>query len=108
MPGGAVGAHVDAFAAGHAGEPDGARVVGAEHHEAAAVHGPDELLEGPVDRRPVGVVVEVVRFDVGHDRRVRAVGEKRPIALVGFEHEQVAAAVVGVAARLVEVAADRE
>jgi hypothetical protein len=60
------------------------------------------------DRRLVAVVVEVVGLDVGDDRGVRAVGQERAVALVGLDDEQVAAAVVGVAGRLVEVAADGE
>ena len=91
------------------GQPQRAGVVGAGDEEPAGGRSvPDELLEGRVDRGGVAVVVEVVGLDVGDDGRVRAVDEERAVALVGLDDEQVAAAVVGVAGRLVEVAADGE
>ena len=67
-----------------------------------------ELLEGPVDLRKVGVVIEVVGLDVRDDRGERRQQQERLVALVGLGHEQVAAAVVRVGTRLVEIGADRE
>ena len=61
-------------------------------------------------RRPRSVpkIVEVIGFDIGHDGDVRVVLQQRAVALVGLGHEDVAGAVVGVGARLVELTADRE
>ena len=53
-------------------------------------------------------MVEVVGLDVGDDARLGWQGEERAVALVGLGDEDVAGAEVGVAAGLVELAADRE
>jgi hypothetical protein len=53
-------------------------------------------------------VVEVVGLDIGDDRDGGVVEQERPVALVSLGDEDVAAAVVGVGARVVEIAADRE
>ena len=50
----------------------------------------------------------MVGLDVGDDDDVGVVLQQRPVALVGFGDEDVAGAVVGVGAGLVEFAADRE
>ena len=56
----------------------------------------------------IGVVVEVVGLDVGDDRAEGRQQQEGAVALVGLGDEDVAAAGVGVAARLGQVAADGE
>ena len=87
----------------------GARVVGAHDEEARRVETrSSEGVEGGAVGLLGAVVVEVVGLDVGDQRGVRRVDEEGAVALVGLGDEQLAAAVVGVGAGLVELAADGE
>ena len=54
-----------------------------------------------------GVEVEMIGVEVRDDPRPWRDQQEGPIALVGFEHEQVAGAVPGPAAALVEIPADQ-
>ena len=104
----AVTQHPDALFLRPVGECCGAVVVGARDQHTAWRQSFDELVED----RAVGIrgteEIQVVGLDVGHHRDVRRVLEQRAVALVGLGHETRAAAVMGVGARLAEVAADRE
>ena len=83
-----------------------ARVVEAQHLRSGGLgHESDE-------RRPQGVeaavVFEVVGFDVGdHDGLCRQFDE-RAVALVGLDHQQVAAADRGTGVEVTEITADDE
>ena len=61
---------------------------------------------------PVGFlgpeVVQVIRLDVGHHGHFRRVGQERTIGFVGFGHEDVPGALVGIGAGPVELATDGE
>ena len=86
----------------------GPGVVGADDEEPVGRDPVDEGVEGGAVGLGGAVVVEVVGLDVGDQCGVRRVDEEGPVALVGLGDEQLAAAVVGVGAGLVEVAADGE
>ena len=82
------------------------RVVRA--HDARAGYAPQEVLERAGQARETAVVVEMIGFDVGDDRRVRFELEERPVALVGLDDEPLAVVVRRVRPDLVDVAADQE
>ena len=104
----AVAQHLDAKGVGALGERGGTRVVDADHHDAAGL---EPLHEG-VEHRHIGLFgaeeVQMVGFDVGDHHDVGAVLDQRSVALVRLGHEKRAAAVVGIGARLAQVAAHGE
>ena len=66
------------------------------------------LRVGSLDRLVSAVEVEVVGLHAGHDGHVGLVDEERPVALIGFGHEDVTRAEVGVGAVLGQLTSDGE
>ncbi len=89
------------------GQLDGARLVGGDHQGAARPDLADEGLEGLVDLFQRGVVGVVVQLHVEDDGDLGGVRVEAAVALVGLRDEDLAAAVLGVGPRRVQVAADR-
>ena len=85
--GGAVRDDLDTLGRGSGSQPAGAGVVGAGDQEALRVKGFGKSDEGSLDRCLVGVVVEVVRLDVGDDGGERRQQQERAVALVGLGDE---------------------
>ncbi len=69
--------------------------VGTRHQQAAGADPAGEGGEGRLDLRQAGIVVQVIRFDAGDDRRLRREHEERAVALVRLGDEEVTAALVG-------------
>ena len=89
-------------------ECHGSRIVEADDERAARPDLIGELVEHRDICFDAAEEVQMVDFDVGDHHDVGGVFEERPVALVGLRDEYVAATVMGVGARLVEFAADRE
>jgi hypothetical protein len=103
-----VGLHVGAGSADPLDQAPGPGVVGTDDDETGPVDQVTELGERGLQSGEVTVRVEVVGVDVGHDRRVRAVVQERPVALVGLGDEVLAGAVVRARADLGEFPADHK
>lgn len=88
------------------GQLDGAGLVGGDDQGAARDDLADEGLEGLVDLVHRRVVRVVVQLDVEDDRDLGGVLLEAPVALVGLGDEDVAAAVRGIGAGALQVAAD--
>ena len=66
----------------------GVRIVRAEEDVAARLA--QELVEDDLDRREVGVIIQMLLLDVQHDRVLGMVEGERAIALVALGHEELA------------------
>jgi len=74
-----------------------------------AERGPgDQGLEGGLERLERAVVVQVVRLDVGHDRQGGLEDLERAVALVGLDHQEVAAVPHRIGADLAHVRTDQK
>jgi hypothetical protein len=82
------------------------RIVGRHHERARDCVG--ELAERANEPVEVAVMIEVIGFDVRHERRFGREVQERAVALVGLDDEPLAIAVRGVGADFVDLAADDE
>src|SRR5665811_1878174 len=104
----AIGDHPGACAPGHFTQVARSLVVRTGHQQTVRLHGSGELGVCLLYTSDAAVEVEVVRLHVGHDGNLGPIDEEGPVALIGFGHEDLASAVVGVGAVLGELAADGE
>ena len=104
----AVAQHPHAEGSTAFGQRRGTRIV-RTHHQCSP--GSDPLNEG-IEHRRIGLrtaeEVQMIGFDIGDYRDVGAVLQERAVAFVGLGHENRAAAVVSIGARLAHIAADGE
>ena len=83
-------------------------VFAAIHQQTVGGQAADELGEDPLDVLEVQVVAVMVQLHVGEHRHLGVQQKERPVGLVGLAHHEVALAVPGVGAEVVQLASDQE
>src|SRR5215213_6334586 len=68
-----------------AADPRGVRVIRAIEYLVAGVR--EQLAEGLLNRREIGIMIKVLFLNIQDDRVLRMIPNNRPVTLVRFSHE---------------------
>ncbi len=81
-------------------------IVGTQHSQSIERHLIDKLEEALVDALHAAVVIEMLPIEIRDRGDGRGQTEKRPVALIGFRHEEISSTKAGMTPQRIHFASD--